>query len=177
MHQDRMLQVIADRLQGWQDKGYELKYPDEIARMVVEVLRPEDRKIVVSIESPYQPPKELIGTGEWLEVLRRNVNYARALYRYALTKGYAPFASHLNYAQPGVLDDEDEAERWWGIMAGKAIERAAAEQSWFGVDYGMSTGMDYGEKDAKEQGRVIRLVELGPDWETKWLGPTRIRPI
>jgi hypothetical protein len=172
-----MIEVVADTLSAWQDKGYELKYPDEIARMVAEVLRPADRKVVVSIESPYRPDPALLGTGDWLIQLRRNVMYARALYRYALHEGFAPFASHLNYAQPGVLDDENEEERWWGIKAGKAIERAAAEESWFGVDYGMSTGMDYGEKDAKDNGRPVRLIELGPDWETKWLGPTRIRPI
>lgn len=154
-----------------------MKYPDEIARMVVEVLRPDDRKVVISIESPYRPPPEFLGTGEWLEMLRRNVMYARALYRYALLKGYAPFASHLNYPQPGVLDDEDRAERWLGIDSGKAIERAAAEESWFGVDYGMTEGMTYGEKDAKKQGRPARMIELGPEWEIKWLSPTRIRPI
>ena len=150
---------------------------NELAVQIVNELRPSDRKAVISIESPYRPPEDLLGTGEWLIILRRNVNYARALYRYALKQGFAPFASHLNYAQPGVLDDEDEAERWWGIEAGKAVERAAAEQSWFGVDYGMSVGMGYGEKAAKEQGRPTRIIELGPDWEDKWLGPTRTRPI
>jgi hypothetical protein len=177
MNADRMQEVVEDLLRTSAALHGQEEKAKELARTIVSRLRPPDRKVVISIESPYRPPEELLGTGEWLVILRRNVNYARALYRYALLKGYAPFASHLNYPQPGVLDDEDKAERWLGIDSGKAIERAASEQSWFGVDYGMTEGMDYGEKDAKEYGRSIRMVDLGPDWETKWLAGTRMRPI
>jgi len=177
MNRERMIKLVARLLDYHRVMGGEQNDVDVVARAVADIFRPTDRKVVLSIESPYRPPEELLGTDEWLVVLRRNVNYARALYRYALHEGYAPFASHLNYAQPGVLDDEDEEERWWGIKAGKAIERAAAEESWFGVDYGMSGGMGYGEKDAKANGRPRRYIELGPDWETKWLGPTKVRPI
>lgn len=169
-----MLKIVEGILS--EDLG-DLSYVIELAAQIVNEFRPLERKVVVSIESPYRPPEDLLGTGQWLITLRRNVNYARALYRYALLKGYAPFASHLNYAQPGVLDDENKAERWLGIESGKAVERAAAEESWFGVDYGMSEGMVYGEEAAKKEGRPIRLLELDVNWDTKWLGPTRTRPI
>jgi hypothetical protein len=136
-------------------------------------------KIVV-IESPYRPSEvdPFKNPARWLEVLRRNVKYARAAYRYCLVHcGVAPYASHLNFAQPGVLDDQVEEERWLGIEAGLAIARKVAEESWFFVDLGQSDGMTYGEADADECDRPKKFIELGPDWETKWLGPTRNRPI
>lgn len=181
MNRDHMKEIVVGLLHRHVNEplystGYELDV-QAIAEHVLGALRPDDRMVVVSVESPYRPPEQFLGTFQWMEILSRNVEYARALYRYALTKGYAPFASHLNYAQPGVLDDEDEEERWWGINAGKAVERAAAEESWFGVDYGMSKGMEFGEKDAKKNGRPVRLIELGPGWRDKWLGPTKDRPI
>lgn len=177
MNRDEMLRAVAKELRGHITLRRQMPDVYVAATAIVDLLRPRDRKVVVSIESPYRPPKEEIGTGQWLETLRRNTLYARALYRFALHEGYAPFASHLNYTQPGVLDDETMDERWWGIHAGKAIERAAAEESWFGIDFGTSEGMEYGLKDAKENGRPTRNIVLGSDWESKWLGPTRNRPI
>jgi hypothetical protein len=129
-------------------------------------------------ETPYRPdvdPRK--EPGRWLEMLHRNVRYARAAYRYCLVKcDAAPFASHLNYAQPGVLDDRDPEERLLGIEAGLEWARAGGEESWFFMDLGMSDGMKKGEEDARRHGRPVRFMELGPDWH-KWLGPTRNRPI
>lgn len=175
MNRDRMRKEVVDALSGiWGSKELSIEMA---AELVVSRLRPPDRKIVVSIESPYRPDDKLLGTGEWLIQLRQHVNYARALYRFALLEGFAPFASHLNYAQPGILDDEIKAERWLGIDSGKALERAAAEQSWFGTDFPMSDGMRHGMADALQQGRSVRQVSLGEGWEIKWLGATRNRPI
>ena len=41
--------------------------------------------------------------------------------RDCLLRGEVPFASHLFYTQPGILDDNKPDERVFGIMAGKAI--------------------------------------------------------
>lgn len=38
--------------------------------------------------------------------------------RHSLFQGEAPFASHLLYAQPGILDDLKDTERRLGIEAG-----------------------------------------------------------
>ena len=133
----------------------------------------------VVVESPYKPEVDKDKEPErWLEELRRNTMYARACYRYCLKKGgVAPFASHLNYAQPGVLDDEDDTERWLGIEAGLEWARAGGEESWFFVDLGMSSGMGYGEHDADKHGRPKKFIELGPNWEGDWLADTKDRPI
>jgi hypothetical protein len=52
--------------------------------------------------------------------VERNVRYARACVRDSLLRGEAPIASHLLYTQPGVLNDDIEAERQHGIDAGLA---------------------------------------------------------
>lgn len=132
----------------------------------------------IVVETPYKPDLVLEKhPAEWLEKLRNNVKYARACVRYVMIEhGHAPFASHLLYTQPGILDDQDGKERVLGIDAGLEWARVAGEESWFFTDLGISEGMLKGLASAKEQGRPFRYVELGPDWE-KWLGPTRSRPI
>lgn len=64
---------------------------------------------LVIIESPYA------GTRDDIE---SNVEYARAAMHDCLTRGEAPYASHLLYTQPGVLRDEVPEERRLGIEAG-----------------------------------------------------------
>lgn len=68
------------------------------------------RRIV--IESPYAAPTP--------EGIARNLRYLRACMRDSLLRGEAPFASHAIYTQPGMLRDEIQAERDWGIEAGFA---------------------------------------------------------
>lgn len=82
----------------------------------------------VIIESPY--------AGD----IEANMAYARAAMRDSLNRGEAPIASHLLYTQPGVLRDEDAAERQWGIDAGLAW-RAVADCAVFYTDRGWSNGM------------------------------------
>lgn len=134
---------------------------------------------IIVVESPYKPTADRsVAPALWLEQLHRNTRYARAAYRYCLLKcGVAPFASHLNYTQPGVLDDLDPEERILGIEAGLVIARKAGDESWFFVDLGGSDGMAQGERHADECGRPKKFIELGPHWAREWLGPTRNRPI
>jgi len=49
--------------------------------------------------------------------VERNVAFARACLRDCLMRGEAPFASHLLYTQPGVLNDNIPEERALGINA------------------------------------------------------------
>ena len=84
-------------------------------------------KLVV-IESPY--------AGE----IERNVAYARAAMADCFMRGEAPYASHLLYTQPGVLDDNIAGERALGIEAG--LQWAGhAKTAVFYLDHGMSQGM------------------------------------
>ncbi len=68
-----------------------------------------------------------------------NIDYARRCVRDSLGRGEAPIASHLLYTQPGVLRDEVQSERQWGIDAGLAW-RAVAELTAVYTDRGISGG-------------------------------------
>lgn len=83
---------------------------------------------LVVIESPY--------AGD----VPRNMLYARQAMRDSLQRGEAPFASHLLYTQPGVLDDAKLEERMLGITCGLAWARKAG-LSVFYTDLGWSNGM------------------------------------
>jgi hypothetical protein len=82
----------------------------------------------VIVESPYAGATE------------RNVCYARAAIADCLKRGEAPFASHLLYTQPDVLDDLDPAQRKMGIEAGYEWWDSA-DAVIFYVDLGWSPGM------------------------------------
>lgn len=105
---------------------------------------------LVIVESPY--------AGD----IEANVEYARACVRDSLSRGEAPIASHLLYTQPGILRDEVEEERQWGIDAGLAWRRVA-EASVVYLDRGMSRGMEYGIAAARDAGLPIeyRSIENG----------------
>jgi hypothetical protein len=97
----------------------------------------------VVIESPY--------AGE----VETNLAYLRAAMHDCLVhRKETPYASHGLYTQPGVLDDTIPEERALGIEAGFEW-RQAAELSVFYVDRGMTTGMNYGLKDAITKGRAF----------------------
>lgn len=110
--------------------------------------------IPVIVESPYA--SQLVGGARSeMEALRlieqreeeveRNRTYARMAIRDCLLRGEAPFASHLLYTQPGVLDDLRPDERAQGIEAGFTWAKLA-RRAVFYLDHGMSPGM----KSARE---------------------------
>jgi len=102
----------------------------------------------VVIESPF--------AGE----VARNVRYARRAMLDSLRRGEAPFASHLLYTQPGLLDDDDPDDRRLGIDAGFAW-REAAELTAFYVDLGWSRGMLEAREHAASLGTPIEERRLG----------------
>lgn len=101
----------------------------------------------VIIESPFAGDVE------------RNIEYARAAVRDSLLRGEAPIASHLLYTQPGILDDDVPEERQHGIEAGLAW-RTVAEASIVYTDLGISRGMEYGIRAAKEAGVPVEYRSL-----------------
>lgn len=108
----------------------------------------------VVLESPFAGR----GTGLAGETAK-NVDYARACLRDCLNRGEAPIASHLLYTQPGVLNDDDPAERKWGIEAG--LEWGSlAEASVVYVDRGISKGMKFGVARARKEGRIVEYRSL-----------------
>ena len=104
----------------------------------------------VIVESPYAGDVE------------RNVAYARACVRDCLARGEAPFASHLIYTQPGVLDDGDDEERRRGIDAGLAWLDAADLVAVY-TDLGISAGMKDAIARAETEGREIVFRSI-TDW-------------
>ena len=103
--------------------------------------------IPVILESPYAGDVET------------NEAYARACMADCLQRGEAPFASHLLYPQPGVLDDTDPSERTKGIVAGFAW-RSMATRTVVYHDLGISAGMRAGLAHASAIGSVIEYRNL-----------------
>ena len=97
---------------------------------------------LVIIESPF--------AATTTEQAARHIAYARAALRDSLLRGEAPFASHLLYTQPGVLDDKDELERFVGIEAGLAWGPEADMVAVY-EDLGVSHGMQLGIIRAQER--------------------------
>jgi hypothetical protein len=121
-------------------------------------------KLVV-VESPYQSDD-----GNPVEF----IEYARACLAFCLRHGAAPFASHLLYTQPGVLDDQIQDERRLGMEAGFLWANHASER-WVFTDFGITEGMERGIRLGETLRQKIERIELGPDWQEKWLGPTKTR--
>jgi hypothetical protein len=112
----------------------------------------------VVIESPF------MGTSEdpikRLEETRRNIKYARACYHDSLRREEAPYGSHLNFPQPGVLDDNVPEDRKRGIEAGLEITKDFDLTAVY-TDLGISKGMTYGIERAKSLNRPIEERVLG----------------
>ncbi len=104
---------------------------------------------LVIIESPYAGDTEA------------NTEYARRCVRHSLSRGEAPIASHLLYTQPGILRDEIQDERQWGIDAGLAWRRVAELTAVY-TDLGMSKGMRYGIVAAQKKGLRVEFRTLEP---------------
>jgi len=116
------------------------------------------RPPLVLIESPY--------AGD----VARNERYARACLADSLARGEAPFASHLLYTQPGVLDDADPAERRQGIEAGLAWGARATLTAVYD-DLGITEGMRQGIARAEAEGRPVEVRQLAG-----WDDPEPARP-
>ena len=117
-----------------------------LAKMESDLLDP------VLVESPLASPT--------LEGWVRNKKFARAASRDCLERGEAPYASHLFYAQEGMLDDDVAEERALGIHAGLVWGKLASKTVVY-TDLGISSGMERGIARAKKEGREIEYRELG----------------
>ena len=114
---------------------------------------------LVLVESPFA--FKHVDLGVRAVGLTRNIAYARAACRDCCLRREAPYASHLFYTQPGILDD-DADERAFGIDAGLSWG-ASATASMVYRDLGISSGMSYGMRNAEKAGREIVMRTL-PGW-------------
>jgi hypothetical protein len=107
-------------------------------------------------------PRLVLLESPWAGQHRRNTRYLLAAMRDSLSKGEAPFASHLFFAATMVLDDEKPEERAIGIAAGLAWgERAEATVVY--CDLSVTAGMKMGISRATAAGRPVEYRTLA-DW-------------
>jgi hypothetical protein len=104
--------------------------------------------------------------------VRRNLRYLRACMRDCLLRGEAPYASHAIYTQPGVLNDDDTADRELGMVAGFFWGKVADATVVY-TDLGVSRGMEHGIARALAEGRPVERRVLAPGWEESPIYATR----
>lgn len=115
---------------------------------------------IVCVESPFKPSAADIATYEdrfsEAELLRQNIVYARLAVLNSLSRGEAPFASHLLYTQ--VWSEQDDL-RAAGIKAGIEMHHRCDTVALY-VDLGVSSGMRAADKNAELIGvaRTRRMI-------------------
>lgn len=105
----------------------------------------------VVVESPLNAP-----TRELIDV---NKEYAKLAMLDSLRRGEAPFASHLLYDQPGLLDDQRPDEREAGMRAGFAWADVADLVAVY-IDRGISAGMQRGIQRAIDAGQPYEYRKI-----------------
>lgn len=112
--------------------------------------------IRVIIESPLNAPTRA--------GIEENKIYARRCMLDSLYRGEAPFASHLLYDQPGILDDRVPSQRATGMEAGFCWG-AAAQMVAVYTDRKISNGMQIGIDRARSLGIPVeyRTIDIITD--------------
>jgi hypothetical protein len=118
------------------------------------IIDKQDRKIVI-IESPF--------AGDVAD----NIAYARRCLRDSLLRGEAPFASHLLYTQPKVLDDDVPIERKLGIESGFAFKHIEGALTAFYIDRLWSSGMKEALMYCKRYGLAYTIRKLDEEYFEK----------
>ena len=85
-----------------------------------------------------------------------NVRYGRECLRDCIDRGESPFASHLLYAQKGLLDDNVPQERKKGLEAAAAWLEVADSVCVY-MELGVTWGMVLGIVRAVRRKKPIRL--------------------
>jgi len=86
----------------------------------------------------------------------KNVVYGRRAVLDSLSRGESPYASHLLYAQKGMLDDRNPEQRKRGIVAANGWLEVADYVAVY-CDLGITTGMGIGMVKAARMQKSIRL--------------------
>ena len=110
-------------------------------------------KALTFIASPYAGDLEA-----WSNVahLSPNVTYARRCLAESIRQGEAPYAPHLLYTQPGVLNDDNPDERDLGMQCGNCF-LVACDKVVFHCDRGVSSGMIREARFSRDLGKRCEL--------------------
>lgn len=111
-----------------------------------------DELPAVLIESPLASPT--------IEGWIKNKQFARECMKDCLRRGEAPYASHLLFAQEGLINDDVPYERALGIHAGLIWGKFASKTVVY-TDLGISPGMQKGIVRAEKEQRTIEYRVLG----------------
>jgi hypothetical protein len=105
----------------------------------------------IIVESPLNAPTR--------EGVEENKAYARACVLDSLRRGEVPYASHVFFDQPGLLDDLRPGERRLGMEAGLAWGEVADLVAAY-LDRGVSNGMRAGIALAKTRKQAIHFRSI-----------------
>ncbi len=89
----------------------------------------------------------------------RNHDYALRCCRDSLARDEAPYASHVFFDQPGLLDDADAAQRALGMACGREWSRQATLHAFY-LDRGWSSGMLAAHEQCMRMGWSMELRYL-----------------
>lgn len=103
---------------------------------------------LVIVESPY--------AGD----IERNTTYAQRALHDCIMREEAPYASHLLYPQPHVLDENDPDQRVRGILLGYEWWHVA-NYIVFYTDYGWTDGMEQARDRAIDYKKPYQLRHIG----------------
>lgn len=113
-----------------------------------------DELIPILIESPLASPT--------IAGLVLHKKFARACLKDSLSRGEAPYASHLLFAQEGLINDDIPEERALGIHAGLVWGKLATKTVVYtnlGISPGMQKGIDRAIKEERPiEYRVLACV-------------------
>jgi len=98
-----------------------------------------------------------------------NIAYALRCCRDSLARGEAPYASHVFFDRPGLLDDALPAEREAGILAGFAWGEVADLVAVY-CDRGISSGMLCGIERARSARQPVAVRYLDHE-RCRWACP------
>lgn len=111
-------------------------------------------RTLVNLESPY--------AGD----IERNTVYAQfCMHDSIVNHNEAPFASHLLYTQPHILNEHIPEERALGIATGLEFTRMT-EKTVIYTDLGVTKGMEQAIESAERNGVEVEMRKLNNnDWE------------
>jgi len=130
------------------------------------------RRDLVLIESPFAPVQGPEAKGlseqEYADAIAENVAFAKKAVRDCLSRGESPYATHLFFPQPGMIDDRDADQRHLGIQAGLDWG-SRADRTVVYLDRGMSKGMIQGIERARSEGRpvIYRILATGKEFTSQ----------
>lgn len=110
----------------------------------------------------HKTPERVVIESPWRGNRRRNLAYLLACMKDSFERGEAPFASPALYAATGALNDDVDAERQIGILAGTAWGECAKSVAVY-VYLGLTEGMKVGIAHYAERGIQATFRSI-PGW-------------